>query len=135
MASRPTRLRSPPWPAIPTTSDPKTSGTMIDLIIRKNTVESGRRVVASAGAAQPTRVPTTKATRIHWVSVVRRSRLHIGVYYTEPRRARTERAAHPRPRSFPAAPAGPFPCAAPFGRSQPGQRGAAAHVDSPAVTL
>ncbi len=40
-ARRPTRLRSSPWPAMPTTRLAMMSGTTIDLIIRRKIDESG----------------------------------------------------------------------------------------------
>ena len=43
---RPTRLRSSPWPAIPTTSVANSSGTISDVIIRRNSVERNWRSVA-----------------------------------------------------------------------------------------
>ena len=62
---------SSPCPAIPTTSVPKMRGTMIDLIIRRNTVDSGLRLTANDGNAQPTITPTTIAIIIHEVSEMR----------------------------------------------------------------
>ncbi len=63
---------SSPCPAIPTTSVPKMSGTMIDLIIRRNTVDTGFSVMAKAGANVPMSTPTTIEIRIHDVSGIRR---------------------------------------------------------------
>src|SRR5262245_15797321 len=67
-ASRPTRLMSSPWPAIPTTSVAKMSGAISDLIIRRKMVERGLSCCDASGNAHPTSVPTTIANRIHWVS-------------------------------------------------------------------
>jgi hypothetical protein len=48
------------------------SGTMIDLIIRRNTVETGLSVIANSGANTPMSTPTTIEIMIHDVSVMRR---------------------------------------------------------------
>src|SRR6266550_3049494 len=69
---------SSPGPAIPTTSVPQLSGTMIDLIMRRNTVETGRIETAKAGNRIPSATPTTMATTIHCVRVRRRRKLHMG---------------------------------------------------------
>src|SRR6266540_2863339 len=71
-ASRPTLFMSSPWPAMPTTSVPKMIGTMIDLIIRRKTVDSGFSVTAKSGNAQPTSTPIAIAIRIHCVREKRR---------------------------------------------------------------
>ena len=76
-ASRPTRFMSSPCPAMPTTSVPKMSGTMIDLIIRRNTVEIGLRETANLGKKIPTTTPTTMAAMIHCVRVRRRRKVHM----------------------------------------------------------
>src|SRR6202008_1061081 len=72
-ARRPTRFMSSPCPAIPTTSVPKMSGAMIDLIIRRNTVDSGFSFTARSGANTPIRTPTIIEIRIHDVREMRRS--------------------------------------------------------------
>ena len=59
-ARRPMRLRSSPWPAMPTTSVPKMIGTTTDLIIRRKTVESGLSVDADVG-----RQPSEQDARAH----------------------------------------------------------------------
>src|SRR5215510_16240579 len=69
---------SSPCPAMPTTSVPKMSGTMIDLIMRRNTVEIGRIDTAKPGARIPSATPVTMATTIHCVSVRRRRKVHMG---------------------------------------------------------
>ena len=48
-ASRPTFFMSSPWPAMPTTSVLNSSGTMSDLIIRRNTDDTAFSVVARPG--------------------------------------------------------------------------------------
>jgi hypothetical protein len=45
---------------------------MIDLIIRRNTVDTGLSVIANAGANVPMRTPTTIASRIQDVNGIRR---------------------------------------------------------------
>src|SRR6266566_1517393 len=70
-ANRPTRFMSSPCPAIPTTRVPKISGTMMDLIIRRKTVDTGLSVVANSGAYTPISTPTTIEIMIHDVSVMR----------------------------------------------------------------
>ena len=83
-ASRPTRFMSSPWPAMPTTSDPKISGTTIDLIIRRKIVASGLTASATLTLVQtvlsryPIRTPTTIEITIHQVSEMERRKRHIG---------------------------------------------------------
>src|SRR5215218_2768915 len=83
-ASLPTRFMSSPCPAIPTTRVLKISGTISDLIIRRNTFDSTLRSVpakcqpgpvplALSGKAQPISRPTTIEIRIHCVSEMRRT--------------------------------------------------------------
>jgi hypothetical protein len=45
---------------------------MIDLIIRRNTVDTGFSVIANAGANVPMSTPVTIAIRIHDVKGIRR---------------------------------------------------------------
>src|SRR3954471_13036008 len=71
-ARRPTRFMSSPCPAMPTTSVAKISGAMIDLIIRRNTLEIGLSVTANSGAHVPISTPTTIEIIIHDVSEMRR---------------------------------------------------------------
>src|SRR3954466_11697003 len=65
-ASLPTRFMSSPWPAMPTTSVPKSSGTMSDLIIRRKIVDRTCRSVAlkpapgGGGKKTPTEDPDDK---------------------------------------------------------------------------
>src|ERR1035437_10250315 len=79
-ASLPTRLRSSPWPAMPTTSDPKISGTTMDLIREMKMVENGPRTVAMsvpgqyAWLSQPITTPAIIATTIQVVSEILRMR-------------------------------------------------------------
>ncbi len=71
-ASRPIRLRSSPWPAMPTTRVPKMIGTTMDLIIRRKIVESGLSSAANPGRSHPTRIPAPMPMKIQWVRVKRR---------------------------------------------------------------
>src|SRR5581483_6887509 len=80
-ARRPTRFMSSPWPAIPTTSVANSSGTINDLIIRKNTDDRTFKSVAAqppcasradSGNAHPRAIPTTIEMMIHCESVMRR---------------------------------------------------------------
>ena len=83
-ARRPMRLRSSPWPAMPITRVPKMSGTTIDLIIRRKSVESGLRtgVRSRSGVTlsiQPTTMPMPMPTKIQCVSVSLRRARHMRV--------------------------------------------------------
>src|SRR3954463_2807757 len=69
---------SSPWPAMPMTSVEKMRGAMSDLIIRRKMVERGLSSRAAAGNRAPTTVPSTMATRIHWVSERLRRKASIG---------------------------------------------------------
>src|SRR6478735_8518493 len=77
-ARRPTCFRSSPWPAIPTTRLPKTSGTTIDLIIRRNIVASGcatgviRVSCHRSWSSQPSVMPTIIAMTIQPERPIRR---------------------------------------------------------------
>ncbi|GAC1494645.1 MAG: hypothetical protein NVS1B5_19970 [Gemmatimonadaceae bacterium] len=71
---------------------------MIDLIIRRKTVDTGFKVVAKLGARAPINTPTTSETMIHDVSETRRRLLKSinvddSIYLT-----RTERAGKRRTR-------------------------------------
>src|SRR5436189_400880 len=81
-ASRPTFFMSSPWPAMPTTSVPNNSGTIMDLIIRRNTFDNSWRSAADqppwiarsdVGNSTPRATPTTIETTIHWDNESRRS--------------------------------------------------------------
>src|SRR4051794_19256574 len=69
---------SSPWPAMPMTSVEKMRGAMSDLIIRRKMVERGFRSRAAAGNRATTTVPSTMATRIHWVSDRLRRKASMG---------------------------------------------------------
>src|SRR5262245_3641865 len=69
---------SSPWPAMPSTRVPNRIGTMIDLIIRRKVVDSGRSDWAKSGKAQPTMVPSTMENKIHWVSERCLRKVHMG---------------------------------------------------------
>ncbi|GAC1417650.1 MAG: hypothetical protein NVSMB53_16630 [Gemmatimonadaceae bacterium] len=74
---------------------------MIDLIIRRKTVDTGFKVVAKLGARAPINTPTTSETMIHDVSETRRRLLKSinvddSIYLT--RTTRTERAGKRRTR-------------------------------------
>src|SRR6478752_3431675 len=77
-ARRPTCFRSSPWPAIPTTREPKTRGTTIDLIIRRNIVARGwaigvmRVSCHRSWSSQPSVMPTIIAMMIQPVRPIRR---------------------------------------------------------------
>src|SRR5262245_8342955 len=76
-ASRPTRFMSSPCPAIPMTRVEKMMGTMMDLIMRRKVVESGRSSCATSGNRQPISTPTAMPIRIHLVNEIRLSHAHI----------------------------------------------------------
>src|SRR6478609_1880321 len=77
-ASRPTCFKSSPCPAIPTTRLPNTSGTTIDLIIRRNIVASGwaigvmRVSCQKSWSSHPRVTPTIIAMMIQPVRPIRR---------------------------------------------------------------
>ncbi len=85
-ASLPTRFMSSPCPAMPTTSVENSSGTINDLIMRRNTVDRSWRSVASnplcaglSGKKCPASTPRIMEITIHCVCVMRRRPVFGGV--------------------------------------------------------